>query len=296
MARQKNTNSVQGLINHMTRQFLQSRLAISTINGSCKKQFLYVGVLAIGLFTNSIMAQTVSKSGDATLSTITIEASEFLEWNQTDGTYIAKGNAYVKQDQASIKAEHIIAHYALGGESRNITRVVASGAVTYVEGANTAKGEKLEYDLTTKHYVLTGKNSSVTSPRGTVVANKSITYDSTNLNNLKVTAIGDARYENINGQKIFGNRLIAFIASDGALKTIDAFDNTKVITAKGTVATSDKLNYLAKTSLANLNGNVEIVDKGNIMRGARAEIDFDKEISKILSSPNGKRVSGTLTP
>ena len=280
----------------MTRQFLQSRLAISNINSSCKKQFLYIGVLAIGLFTDSIMAQTPPKPSDATLSTIAIEASEFLEWNQAVGTYIAKGNAYVKQDQASIKAEHIIAHYTVGGESRDITRVVASGAVTYVEGENTAKGEKLEYDLTTKIYVLTGKNSSVTSPRGMVVANKSITYDSTDLNNLKVTAIGEARYENTNGRKIFGNRLIAFIASDGTLKTIDAFDNTKVITAKGTIATSDKLNYLAKESLANLNGNVEILDKGNIMRGARAEIDFDNEISKILSSPSGKRVSGTLTP
>lgn len=280
----------------MTRKFLQSQLAIFTVNGSCRKQFLCVGVLALGLFTNSIMAQTLPKSNKATLSTIAIEASEFLEWNQTDGTYIAKGNAYVKQGQASIKAEHIVAHYALGGESRDITRVVASGAVTYVEGENTAKGEKLEYDLTTNLYVLTGKNSSVTSPRGMVFANKSITYDSKNLDNLKVTAIGEARYETTNGSNIFGNKLIAFIASDGALKTIDAFDNTKVITAKGTIATSDKLNYLAKTSLANLNGNVEILDKGNIMRGARAEIDFDNEISKILSSPSGKRVSGTLTP
>ncbi|MDC1382594.1 hypothetical protein N8500_03840 [Candidatus Puniceispirillum sp.] len=280
----------------MTRQFLQSQLAIFTNNGSCRKQFLYLGVIVIGLFTSSVMAQTPLKSGDAKLSTITIEASEFLEWNQTDGTYIAKGNAYVKQDQASIEAEHIVAHYALRGESRDITRVVASGAVTYVEGENTAKGEKLEYDLTTKLYVLTGKNSSVTSPRGTVAANKSITYDSTNLNNLKVIAIGEASYENTNGRNIFGNKLIAFIASDGTLKTIDAYDNTKVITADGTIATSDKLNYVAKTSLANLNGNVEILDKGNIMRGARAEIDFDKEISKILSSPSGKRVSGTLSP
>ena len=280
----------------MLRQCLQSQLAIFTLNGPCKKQLLYVGVLAIGLFNNSVMAQTSLKPGGNALSTIAIEASEFLEWNQTDGTYIAKGSAYVKQDQASIKAEHIVAHYALGGESRDITRVVASGAVTYVEGENTAKGEKLEYDLITKLYVLTGKNSSVTSPRGMLAANKSITYDSTNLNNLKVTAIGKARYKNTNGSNIFGNRLIAFIASDGALKTIDAYDNTKVITAKGTIAKSDKLNYVAKTSLANLNGNVEILDKGNIMRGARAEIDFDKEISKILSSPNGKRVSGTLTP
>jgi hypothetical protein len=32
------------------------------------------------------------------------------------------------------------------------------------------------------------------------------------------------------------------------------------------------------------------------MRGARAEVDFDKEISKIISGPTGKRVTGILTP
>ena len=47
--------------------------------------------------------------------------------------------------------------------------------------------------------------------------------------------------------------------------------------------------------MANLDGNVEIIDKENIMRGARAEINFEKEISKIISSPTGKRVTGILT-
>ena len=251
---------------------------------------------AFALFTSSVVAQTASKSSVSPPSPITIEASEFLEWDQTNGAYIAKGDAYVKQDQASIRAEHIVARYAIRGKSRDITRVIASGAVTYVEGENTAKGEKLEYDLTTNLYVLTGKNSSVASPLGKMTADKSITYDSTNINNLKVTAIGGARYENSDGRTIAGNRLIAFIAPDGSLKTIDAYDNTKVITAEGTVATADTLNYVASTSLANLDGNVEIINKQNIMRGARAEINFDKEISKILSSPSGKRVRGILTP
>ena len=281
----------------MTRQFIHFRLALPTIEGPCIKGFLSPGVLlAVGLSASSLMAQTAPTSSDSTPTPMTIEASEFLEWNQTDGTCTAKGNAYVKQGQASIKAEHIIAHYAPRVESRDITRVVATGAVTYVEGKNIAKGGKLEYDLNSNLYILTGKKSSVTNPRGMMTANKSITYDATNINNLKITAIGEARYENSDGRTVFGNKLIAFIDSDGALRIIDAFGNTKVITAEGTIATADTLNYVAENSLANLDGNVEIIDKENVMRGARAEIDFEKEISKILSSPNGKRVSGTLTP
>ena len=47
---------------------------------------------------------------------------------------------------------------------------------------------------------------------------------------------------------------------------------------------------------ADLLGNVEIIDQDNIMRGARAEVEFDKEISRLLSDNTGKRVTGVLKP
>ena len=254
---------------------------------------LGIGICLI--LTAPVFAQTAGSNSVTAPLPITIEANDFLEWNQTDGTYIAKGDAYVEQGQTNISASHIIANYAAEGETRDITQVTATGSVTYIEGKNTAKGDKLDYDLTSKRYILTGKNASVTGPKGTMTATKSITYDSTDNNNRKVTAIGKAQYKNSDGRNVFGDRLIAYIGADGTLKTIDAYDNTKVITAQGTVAAADKLNYIASTSMANLDGNVEIIDKENIMRGARAEINFDKEISKIISSPTGKRVTGILT-
>ena len=256
-------------------------------------------VLGIGsciILTAPALAQTASGNSTAAPLPITIEANDSLEWNQTDGSYIAKGDAYVEQGQANISASHIIANYATDGETRDITQVTATGSVTYIEGENTAKGDKLDYNLTSNLYVLTGKNASVTGPKGTMTATKSITYDSTDNDNRKVTAIGKAHFKNSDGRNVFGDKLIAYIGADGTLKTIDAYNNTKVITAQGTVATADKLNYIASTSMANLDGNVEITNKENIMRGTRAEIDFDKEISKILSGPTGKRVTGILTP
>ena len=254
------------------------------------------GIGSCLIMTSPVLAQTASNNSAAAPLPITIEANDSLEWNQTDGTYIAKGDAYVEQGQANISASHIIANYATQGETRDITQVTATGSVTYIEGENTAKGEKLDYDLINNLYVLTGKNASVTGPKGTMTATKSITYNSADDNNRKVTAIGKAHYKNSDGRNVFGDRLIAYIGTDGTLKTINAYDNTKVITAQGTVATADELNYIASTSMANLDGNVEIIDKENIMRGARAKIDFDKEISTIISGPTGKRVIGILTP
>ena len=253
-----------------------------------------LGIGSCMILTAPILAQTASSISAAAPLPITIEASDSLEWNQTDGTYIAKGAAYVEQGQTNISASHIIANYATEGETRDITQVTATGSVTYIEGKNTAKGDKLDYDLTSKRYILTGKNASVTGPKGTMTATKSITYNSADDNNRKVTAIGKAHYKNSDGRNVFGDRLTAYLDADGTLKTINAYDNTKVITAQGTIATADELNYIASTSMANLDGNVEIIDKENIMRGARAKIDFDKEISTIVSGPTSKRVTGII--
>ena len=259
------------------------------------------GLAALVPLTNSVssslaFAEATNKTLATDTSPITIEAAEFLEWNQNEGTYIAKGNAFVHQDESRIKAAHIIARYNTSGETRNINHFIATGNVTYIEGENIAKGDKLDYDLTAGFYLLTGKDASVEGPRGKMTATESITYDAAEDANRKVTATGKARYRTDDGRIVFGDTLIAYIAADGALKTIDAIDNTKVISTNGTEATADKLTYVAKTALANLDGNVEIIDNENIMRGDKARIDFDQEISRIISNPGGKRVSGTLTP
>ena len=95
----------------------------------------------------------------------------------------------------AIDAAHIIARYNASGETRNINHFIATGEVTYVEGENTANGDKLDYDLTASFYLLTGENASVEGPRGKMTATKSITYDAAEDANRKVTATGKARYK-----------------------------------------------------------------------------------------------------
>ena len=260
------------------------------------------GLAALILSSTSLspslaFAEAANKTRAADKAPITIEAKEFLEWDQNEGTYTAKGEAFVQQGETSIRAAHIIPRYnTSNGGTRSINHFIATGDVTYVEGENTAKGDKLDYDLTTNFYFLTGRNASIEGPRGKMTATKSITYDAAEDANRKVTATGKARYKSDDGRMVFGDKLIAHIAADGTLKTVNAYDNTKVITTNGTEATADNLTYVASTALANLVGNVEIIDNENIMRGDKANIDFDREISRIISSPGGKRVSGTLTP
>ena len=111
-----------------------------------------------------------------------------------------------------------------------------------------------------------------------------------------MVAIGAAAYEDDAGRVVEGERVVAFLGEDGSMNTIDAEGEAKVVTPKGIVATADRLNYVAATDRADLFGNVEIIDRDNIMRGARAEVEFDKEISRLLSDNTGKRVTGVLKP
>lgn len=227
---------------------------------------------------------------------VTIEASESLEWDQKEGSYTAKGNAYIVQGESKIKADLIIAHYTPNGKTRDLTRVIATGSVVYNNAENLAQGETLDYDITTNRYLLKGANVRASGPEGEMTANKSIIYDENNINKQILTAVGKARYKNNDGRTLYGDQLVAVLDSNGTLISIDGFGNTMVVSTEGTTANADKLNYLAETSLAKLNGNVVINDKENVMRGARAEIDFGKDISRIISDGKGKRVSGVLTP
>ena len=109
-------------------------------------------------------------------------------------------------------------------------------------------------------------------------------------------AFGSAAYKDDNGRIIEGERIVAFLDEDGAIETVNAEGNAKVVTPKGIVAAADRLDYVAATDRANLFGQVEIIDRDNILRGTRAEVEFDKEISRLLSDNTGKRVTGMLSP
>ena len=112
----------------------------------------------------------------------------------------------------------------------------------------------------------------------------------------QVRAFGAASYKDNNGRIIEGERVVAFLDEEGAIETVNAEGNAKVVTPKGIVAIADRLDYVAATDRVDLFGNVEIIDRDNIMRGSRAEVEFDKEISRLLSDNTGKRVTGVLKP
>ena len=226
---------------------------------------------------------------------LTIEASELLEWDQNAGIYIAKGGAIAKQGRTELAAEELVATYDPKAAKRRIDKVVATGNVDYKSADTLAQGEKLTYDIKGLIYVVEGKNAVVSGATGTMTATRDINYNAADPANKTIVARGSAVYVDADKRTISGERVVGIIGADGALKTINADDNVKVVTSDGKIATGDSVTYDYATSKAVLTGNVEVKDGPNVMRGARAEVDFDTGISRILSDGSGSRVSGVLS-
>ncbi|MGB2006465.1 MAG: LptA/OstA family protein [Candidatus Puniceispirillaceae bacterium] len=254
------------------------------------------GILLVALVSMAVMWGRPTLAQDTQSTPVSIEASVSLEWDQTAGVYTAIGDAIVEQGDKSLAGDEIIARYDTQSAARDLTEVTATGGVIYRTGDSVARGSKIHYVIDTEAYDLSGPGAIVTSPRGTMTAEKTITYTVQDSTRKQVIGIGNAAYRGEDGRIVEGERVVAFLDADSAVETIEAIGNTKVVTPKGIVATADRLDYVAATDRADLFGNVEIIDRDNILRGARAEVEFDKEISRLLSDNSGKRVTGVLTP
>ncbi len=235
-------------------------------------------------------------SGNQNVATpITVTASTSLEWDQAKGVYIAIGDAFVEHQNSTIAGDKIYVHYDLQSKTRNLKRVTVIGSVIYENGESIAQGGQLDYSIASETYILAGPLASVDGPQGTMTANQTITYEATNPSSKRIVGIGNATYKGADGRVLRGDRVLALLNSSGAVDTIESYGSARIVTPKGIVASSDEFNYDAQTDSALLIGNVEIADKDNILRGARAEVEFDKEISRLLSDDSGKRVTGVLT-
>ena len=267
-----------------------SKTKMNIARGSHRPTALLVVTLvqAVIILSHPVLAQNKQSPP------VSIEANISLEWDQTNGVYIAIGDAVVEQGNKRLKADEIIARYDPSSKRRDLINVSATGSVVFIDGDNVARGAKLDYHIGDETYDLSGPKAIVTSPRGVMTATGSITYKARDITSKQVIAIGAASYRDDSGRVVEGERVVAFLDEEGAIETIDAEGNARVVTPNGIVATADRLDYGAATDRADLFGNVEIIDRDNIMRGARAEVEFDKEISRLLSDNTSKRVTGVL--
>ncbi len=226
---------------------------------------------------------------------VEVEATFSLEWHQDRQAYVARGDAVVRQGEASLSGDVITAYYRdTGAGETEIFQVTAEGNVVVEDATSRATGDQAVYDADRGIYVLTGENLRYESAGDVVTARDSLEYWAQD--DLAV-ARGDAVAQQ-EDQRVEADILTATFAegADGtrAISLVNAVGNV-LITDGVNVASGDEGVYDLETSVATLEGNVYLSDGDNTIRGGYAEMNLDTGMRRVLAGDDG-RVQGLLIP
>ena len=234
---------------------------------------------------------------------IEISADNGIEWKRDARTYTARGNALAQQGSTSIAADTLIAYL---DDQDELSNWEAIGNVKIRTGQSTSYGDHATYQESTRLLVLTGKNLKVVTESQTVTARDQIEYWRD-----KDAVVAKGNVVIVRSEKnttIKSDEATAYFrdkTDDPATPEDETGDGSEVyqVEAQGHVrvdrkeqtAFSDHLAYNPETEVAILTGNVVIHSKDNTYKGARAELDLQKDISRLLPAP-GQRVFTTINP
>jgi lipopolysaccharide export system protein LptA len=225
---------------------------------------------------------------------IEISADNGIEWNRDAKTYTARGNAVASQGNSEIHADTLVASY--DASSSQIEHVEADGSVKIMNPNQTAYGDHADYDRTRKLLVLTGSGLKIESTAETVTARDAFEYWQ---DQDAMVAKGDVLIAKSNGTTIKSDRATSYFRKNAQTGKREAFQvkaegHVRIDTGKE-VVTCDHAVYDPTTQIAVLTGNVVLTQGRSTFQGARAELDMNKGVSRLLPAP-GQRVRTTIQP
>ena len=230
------------------------------------------------------------------LSKLTVEADDSIEWFEKEKYYIAKGNVILKKDGLTLKANFVKAKYLEENGETTLKKITAKTKVFLTKGKTKAAGEFMVYDLRTKIAIITGPFQTFSSPSGYIESTKKIKFD--DLSN-KAEAIGNVKITLPNKTTIFGDNVKAdFTGKDKSLKKATAKGNVIINNAqKGRTSKADVGLYNSSDEIIKLIGNVIIINKASTMRGSEGITNLKTGISNMIGNPKkGQRVKGVFLP
>lgn len=249
-------------------------------------------------------AQNVAKKpSENSKEPIEITADNTLEWLRGDSRFVARGNAVAVQGPSSVAAQTLTADYREGqGGGIQIHTLKAEQNVVLSSKDSHAYGDVAVYSLDEGLATMTGQNLKMVSPDQSVTARDKFEYW---VQEGRVNAIGDAvavrpKPQGGGEDKLRADKISAVLKDNAqgqrVLDTLEATGNV-VITTPAEQATGQYGIYRSATNKAELKGNVVITRGPNVLKGDRAEVDFNTDTSKIFgSAKQGGRVSGTFYP
>ena len=245
----------------------------------------------IGFPYLSAVIISVGLAVSAQAEPLEVSADNQLLWDQTQNLYQADGNAIAIRGAQEIAADRLTAYYDDANQTQDITRILAERNVRFSDSELTGSGEHLDYNIALDLYDLKGPGAVVNSKDGKARADKTLTF---NRQDGMIYLRGNGEITLADGRLLKGDEIDITLDQAEEIKTVSAKGNVFISQTDGRQANADEGVYETESGKAILTGNVKIKDGDSILNGQKAEIDFNKGISRLLASDKGGRVSGIL--
>jgi lipopolysaccharide export system protein LptA len=261
------------------------------------------GLLLAGLAVALSPAPSWGQSAAADLresdEPLEINAEQGIEWNRNEKTYVARGNARAASGEVEVLADVLTAYYRERGDSNDkndslfsqggdseIYLLEARGNVRINSPEGTVFGDKGQYKLAEKVFVMTGRDLKLISKDDVVTARDSLEYWE---GEQKAVARGKAHATHEDKQ-IKADVLTANFKEnaqgDLEVHRIDAVGNVEIMTQKEYARGREGV-YHVDRELATLEGDVKITQGENQLNGDYAEVNMATGISRLLGGPPG---------
>lgn len=241
-----------------------------------------------------VLAQQPSKAP------LEITADEALEWDRAEKKFIARGNAIAAQDGVSISAQILTAAYdeSEGGGNFNMHTMTADKGVVINSEDNSAYGDHAVYELDKKLATLTGNDLRLVTPEQTVFARDRFEY---HVQSGKLIAVGNATIKRPT-DTLRADTITATLSEnqkgERVIETVVAQGNVVITTQQERVTGAQGI-YDARINKVDLTGGVVITRGNNVLRGERASVDLNTQVSRLFGAQQGTsggRVTGTFYP
>ena len=279
------------------------------------RAFLLAGLLATaaGVAAEPALAQTAAADLRESDEPLEINAEDGIEWNRNDQTYVARGNARAASGDVEVLADVLTAYYRereeksegddslfSGGGGSEIYLLEATGNVRINSPEGSVYGDKGQYKLEEKVFIMTGEDLRLVSKEDVVTARDSLEYWE---GQRKAVARGKAHATHEDKQ-IKADMLTANFEEnaqgDLEVRRIDAVGNVEIMTQKE-YARGERGVYHVDKELATLEGDVKITQGENQLDGNYAEVNMATGVSRLLGAKPGsteqpKKVKALVLP
>ena len=258
-------------------------------------------VLALALWPCPSPAQTLSVGGGKSAPPIDVQAENGIEWQRSNKTIKALGNAHAVRGDLDVKADVLSAHYRERADgSTEIWRLEADGNVRITTPSESAYAEKGVYDVDNGVVVLSGgKQVRLVTAEAEITAERQIEFWPK-----KQMLVAQGNASAVQGDnRLNAETLNAYFGRDASgksrLNRVEASENVRVVTPDE-VFRANRGVYNIETGIATLVGSVKITRGANQLNGCTAEINMKAGESKIHGCKDGtsgaSRVKGLIVP